>query len=278
MQFLESRIVPFSLSDDAFRVAPSGLTFRLGCCAAPGFPEFACTATPATATRIAPRRQSIWLYRRYRTLSCPNALRSPALQAACLLRVAPPPACRSAPPVWSCGLPRLPHRSGFAGDGAIGFPIVRIHSAVPIDRPPGFPSLSPSVSPMIRRQVAPRFGSSGSGWCVSRVASGRAFRVCQWFDHRVSPDRFPLVSPAVELAGCPVSSGPLAAPSAQFQVALILGLRRLPRGLVSGFPQTACPLACRRCLCELPRSNCDGWNVDESPAVCELCILGLHRG
>jgi hypothetical protein len=118
--------------------------------------------------------------------------------------------------MWSCGLPRLPHRVGFAGDGAASCLAAPILSAVPIDRLPGCPGYGPSVSPMIRRRIAPRPESSGSGWCVFRVASERAFRFCQWLDRRVSPVRFPLVSPSVELVGCPASSVPLAAPTGQF--------------------------------------------------------------
>lgn len=37
-------------------------------------------------------------------------------------RVAPRPARSAAPPIWSCGLPRLPRRFGFAGDGVASFP------------------------------------------------------------------------------------------------------------------------------------------------------------
>jgi hypothetical protein len=212
---------------------PSGLpppTASSGwaCCAAPGCPEAARCTAPATASRVAPQCQSIGCTGGC-TLSCLNASDSSTLPT----RVAsgfPWPCRPAAPPMWSCELPRLPHRSGFAGDGAIGFPIVRIHSAVLIDRFPGCPSLGPSVSPMIRCRVAPHFGSSGSGWCAFRVASGRAFRLCQWPDRRVSPVRSPLVSPSVELAGCPASSGPLASPSAQFQVALNLGVTALASG------------------------------------------------
>jgi len=193
-----------------------------------------------------------------RTPGHPNALRSSTLPAADLLRVTPLPTGCRASPMKSCGLPRLPHRSGFAGDGAIGFPIVRIHSAVPIDRPPSCPGLGPSVSPMIRCQVAPRFGSSGSGWCILRVASGRAFRFCQWLDCRISPDRSPLVSPSKGTCGLPRlfrSAGGAVRPIPSCPDSGVMALASEPRLQVSpdrlpfGFPSLplrVAPLGLRR--------------------------------
>lgn len=98
----------------------------------------------------------------------------------------------------------MPLRSGFAGDRDPGCPGSPVLSAVPTNRYPGCPGSGLSVSPMIRpsgrpvlrifrlRLVAPL-----------RVSPKRTFRFCQWPDHRVSPDRSPLVSPSDGTSGLP---------------------------------------------------------------------------
>jgi hypothetical protein len=105
-------------------------------------------------------------------------------------------------------------------------------------RPPG----RPAVRIFRLRLVAPL-----------RVSPKRTFRFCQWPDHRVSPDRSPLVSPSGGTYGLLRlfhSAGGTDRPFPSCPEAGVCGAGLGPRFRVA---PVRLPFRLRRCLCELPR-------------------------
>lgn len=161
----ESSVDPFSLAGAFCPGCPGDYTFRLGfalllrvaphCCALP---------CRRRLLRVAPSAPVHKLCRWDRPPGCPEAgipgaaccLPAASCPAACLL-----PAGR---PYSACGLPRVavPVRLYRRCRGPVSLPCIL--SAVPTVRASGCPVDGLSVSPMIRLQLAPRCGSSGSGW------------------------------------------------------------------------------------------------------------------
>ena len=127
-------------------------------------------------------------------------------------------------------------------------------------------------------RVAPQRGSSGSGWWSPKSPWVSHPPVASAASLRVSPNLFPLASPAVKLRVAPAlrSSGSVGGPD--FQVALNLRSSAVADDWICGSPRLTVPRLSVYASSGCPGSAIYGWVDDESLAVRELCILSLRRG